>query len=167
MRVKEVKLFNYEELSEDAIEKALEECRFINVDYDWWRFTYEDAERIGVKIDGFDTDKRFINLKLTKRFELVIGLILKNHGEATETYKLALEYQKKLKEETDKAKEEFGEGYTYEEIAEEVEDEFEKALGEGYLSLLTKEYEYLISDKSVEEMIIANDYEFLEDGTMA
>jgi hypothetical protein len=167
MRIKEVKLYNYAELSEDAKEKALNECRYINVDYGWWEYIYEDANEIGAKIDGFDMDKRFINLKLTKRFELVIGLILKNHGKDCETYKLAMEYQKKLKEETDKAKEEFGEGYTYEEIAEEVEDEFVHALGEEYLSLLTRDQDYLTSDDAVEDMILANEYEFLEDGTIA
>ena len=50
-------LYSYDELSEDAKDKAIEEMYDINVNHDWWEFTYDDAETIGLKITGFDIDR--------------------------------------------------------------------------------------------------------------
>lgn len=55
MKTIELKLFNFEELSDKAQKKALEDHRYIETDYDWWEFTYEDfkqfCEEIGVKVE--------------------------------------------------------------------------------------------------------------------
>ena len=42
-----------------------------------------------------------------------------------------------------------------------------KALLNDYLSLLSNEYEYLISDEAIKETITANEYEFYENGKLS
>ncbi len=43
MRIKETKVYPFDELTEDAQEKAVENLAEINVDYGWWDATYDDA----------------------------------------------------------------------------------------------------------------------------
>lgn len=57
-------LYKFDELSDDAKQKAVENLWDINVDYDWWQFTYdaivEAGQAIGidsVNIEGFDLDR--------------------------------------------------------------------------------------------------------------
>lgn len=57
MKTKTINLYEFDELSEDAKEKALQNLWDINVDHEWWDYIYEDAERIGLKITGFDIDR--------------------------------------------------------------------------------------------------------------
>ena len=47
----------------------------------------------------------------------------------------------------------------------ELEEKFQHALCQEYLSMLTKEVDYLMSDEQVDESIRANEYEFTEDGS--
>ncbi len=48
-----------------------------------------------------------------------------------------------------------------------MEKEFLNTLLQDYAQILQKEYEYLMSDEMVDESIIANEYEFNEDGSRA
>ena len=59
MRIKttETKVYKFEELTDEQKEKAIEKLYDINVNYDQWDFTYDDAERIGLKLEGFDIDR--------------------------------------------------------------------------------------------------------------
>ncbi len=54
-----IKLYEFDELSERAQEEAIEKLSDINVDYDWWKYVYEDAERIGLKINEFDLEREY------------------------------------------------------------------------------------------------------------
>ena len=151
-------VYKFEELSDDAKAKALEHLYDINVDHDWWEFTYEDAKTIGCEIRSFDTGRsNSIDLKCPDAHKTAI-LIVENHGETCDTRKLADEYLKdydKITEDGDFIEEpDFG----------EINTEFERALGEEYLSLLRKEYEYQTSEEAIIETILANEYEFTEDG---
>ena len=47
MRVKETKLYKFEELSEDSKEKAMEWWREGGLDYEWWDCVVDDAKEIG------------------------------------------------------------------------------------------------------------------------
>lgn len=49
-RVMETTVYKFDELSERAKEKAREWFREGNLDYDWWEFVYEDAERIAERL---------------------------------------------------------------------------------------------------------------------
>lgn len=60
MRIKETKLYQFFELSEDAQERAIENLHFLNVeDSFWYEFTLENATEVG-KILGIQTDPKHI-----------------------------------------------------------------------------------------------------------
>ncbi len=151
--------YKFDELPEDMQDKVIENYYDINVSYDWWEYTYEDAAEIGLKITGFDLERgSYVEGKLTKSLDDCLKLILNNHGDGTDTYRLAATYKTKLDEimsrETDD---------NYYEIENEVDDlqhEFLKELCEKYLSILRHEYEYLTSREAIKETLEANDYDF-------
>jgi hypothetical protein len=181
MRTEQVKIYKFEELSDEAKEKAIEEFRGTNLDSDWWDFIYEDARNVDLKITGFDTGRgNRINIEFYGLAKDTAESILREHGDDTETYKLAKEFIKtnnflqntievytELLEETEL-------GYEQERYAENLKfhddkmgslsDEFLKDLGEECLSILKDEAEYLQSDEAIIETIEANEYEFLQDG---
>ena len=47
MRIHEVKTYFFSELSEEAQQKAIDNNRDWNVDYEWWDYIYDDAKAIG------------------------------------------------------------------------------------------------------------------------
>ena len=152
----ETKIINYyqfDELSENAKQKAIENLYDLNIDYEWWESVYEDAERIGCKITGFDTD-RGSYCEMTLDYETsVIEAILKNHGETCETYKIAKSFEKTILD---------SDGNIDSDKAAELKQE----LQEEYLSALRKEFEYLTSEDAIKETIECNEYEFNKDGKM-
>ena len=58
MKTHTINTYSFNELSEEAQQKAIENLSDINVNFDWWNFTYEDAKNIGLKITSFDLDRR-------------------------------------------------------------------------------------------------------------
>lgn len=169
MREEVIQLFTFEELSEEAQQKALESLAYINVDHDWWDFIYEEAKEIGLKITSFDLDRclyckgEFIEDAYSTAYE-----IKKSHGENCETYKTAVKFlsdRDKIVEEA--PKDEFNEYENESELDEkldEVESEFLNSILEDYRIILTKEYEYLTSKEVIIETINSNEWEFLASG---
>lgn len=162
MKIKSYTVYKFNELSEEAQQKAIENLYDINVDHDWWEFTYEDAEQIGIKITEFNIDRGayckgdFIESPLT-----VIKLIKENHGESCETYKTALQYEKLILE---CPKDEEGEPVEGE--LEVIEDDFRNSLLEDYRIMLEEEFEYMTSKKAIIETIEANNYDFTNEGKL-
>lgn len=137
-------LYKFNELAEKAKSKALEKLYDLNVGHDWWGSTYEDAERIGAKITEFDISRsNSIKMSFSLNPEKVAKLIFKEHGKTCETFKLAKQFE-----------------------LDRNTEEFERALGEEYLHMLRREYEYLTSEKAIVETIEANEREFTEDGSL-
>ena len=160
-----IKIYQFDELSAEAKDKAREWWIGGGLDYEWWDSVYEDAANIGLKIMGFDIDRgNYCKGELTTSPLESIDKILDNHGKDCDTYKLALLYkpqfealrEKELNTEDDLSGEQ-----------DELMEEYTYALREEYLSMLRKEYEYLTSTECVDETIRANEYEFLVDGTRA
>ena len=50
-------VYKFDELPEDAKEKVIENLSCINVDFEWWDCTYEDASNAGLKLTEFDIDR--------------------------------------------------------------------------------------------------------------
>lgn len=57
-------IFSFNELSDEAKEKAIDSLRDINTGHDWWRHTYDTFSELagmcnisGFKIEGFDLDR--------------------------------------------------------------------------------------------------------------
>lgn len=144
MRVIQTEVYKFDELDEQAQDKAIETMADINVDYSWWDSTYDDASNIGLEITEFDTYRHTIDGNLTDDLQGVCKSIMANHGETCDTYKLAEQWQHKH--------------------GEDNEQEFKKLLLEEYLSILTKEYDYLTEREAIVETIEANEYEFTKDG---
>lgn len=170
-RTVRIKLYYYLDLTEEAKIKALEHFADINVDYNWWEFIYKDCEEIGCEIKSFDLDKRDCKIEFNNSCNEVSALIILNHGEECNTYKLAkdfvtdwnnlvLKYSDSIN--TDKVSEDNIDIFDIE--ADELENVFKKAISEDYLSILRKEYEYRISREAIEETIVCNCYEFTSNG---
>ena len=169
MRTKTIEIYQFDELSEQAKEKAIERLSNINVDFDWWSSTYEDAQQIGLKLTTFDLDR---NRHAKGHFLLsaaeVAQNIISNHGEMCETYKTAEkfleEWQPIFNEYMDEQSKKY-ESSEAEDEMQDIEQDFLNSLLEDYSIILQNESEYLQSDEAIIETIQANDYEFYVDGT--
>jgi hypothetical protein len=170
MKKHTITTYSFSELSETAKEKAIQNLSDINVDGEWWESTYDDAERIGIKIKGFDLDRgSYCKLDFINSFGEVAEAIKREHGENCSTFKIAVEYLNdydKLVTEQEQFEEESDEFQEIEEEIEELDNDFKKSLEEEYRIMLSKEYEYLTSDEAIIETIEANEYEFLENGKL-
>jgi len=156
MRTVRTKVYNFEELSQEAKQVAIDKNSGINVDYDWWDFTYEDAENIGLKLKGFDLDRnKHANGEFMQSARYCAEQIKETHGENCNTYSLAEEflagYDNIMNEEE-------------EQEIEEIEEEFLNKLLDEYADILQNESEYLQSEEAIIETLIANEYEFTKDG---
>lgn len=169
MEKREYTVYKFKELSEKAQEKAIEKLSGINVDHDWYRFIYEDAETVGLKITGFDCERDCTG-KLKESAADTADLIIKNHGEKSDTFKLA----EKFLEERDRIVNDaprdengdYADEWALDRDLDALEAEFLKDLLEEYRVILSKEYDYLTSKAAIIETIEANDYDFLEDGAL-
>jgi hypothetical protein len=150
MRIQETKIFTFDELSDDAKDKARAWYLEGAFDYDWWQFIYEDAEQIGLKITAFDIDRNTIDGELLAMPIKVCEKIVANYGKTCDTYKLAQEWYREKKRKSPM-----------------IGDEFLKRLLEEYLVMPRNEAEFMQSNEQVDESILANGYEFTEDGERA
>ena len=160
-RIREDIVYKFSELSDEAKEKAMGNLYNINVDYEWYDSTYEDAERIGLKITEFNIYRgSYAKGELLDSAVNVADSIIKDHGPDCETVQTAkaylLEFEKIIAETTEDEEPE----------TDDIDSEFLKSLLEDYRIILQKEYEYLTSEEAVMETIQANEYEFTADGKL-
>jgi thiamine pyrophosphate-dependent acetolactate synthase large subunit-like protein len=172
MRVhtQQTEVFQFDELSQNAQENAIANCRYFEVDGEWWDSVYEDAAMVGIKITSFDIDRnRHADVKISDVKETA-QQIVDQHGESCETYKTASAYLAERDALVDEwVKDENGEfvdEYELDSRLDELDEEFKKSIAEDYAIMLQREYEYLTSDEAVTEGIHANEYEFTEDGEL-
>jgi hypothetical protein len=162
MRTIRTKLYKFSELSKESQEKAIENLSSINVDYEWWEFTFEDAKNVGLEITEFYIDRGCKGLFIDSAVDTA-NKIIEQHGAACETYKTAKTFLEEYEEEKAKFEEEYEDEYFLSDEDELAED-FLKSLLEDYRIMLRNEYEYLTSEKAIKETIEANDYEFTREG---
>jgi hypothetical protein len=170
MRTIRIKLYKFNELSEIAKQKAIENLSDINVDYDWWESIYKDAENIGLKLTSFDLDR---NRHAKGEFNLaaneVAANIFRDHGEDCQTYKTAASFMAEWEPIFNNYMDENHEDYESNESEErltDIETDFLNSLLEDYSIILQKEYEYQTSEAAIIETIEANEYEFTIDGKL-
>ena len=156
MKTKTINLYEFDELSDHAKQRAIADNCGINVNYwCWWHSIYDDAENIGLKITGFDLDRNQHCTGQAIDDVLTIAHKIKTeHGFDTPTYGLADEFLKDYAKADD-------------DDIDDLSDEFLKALLEEYRIILTKEFEWLTSDEAIIDTLRANEYEFNEDGSRA
>lgn len=162
MREVSLKVYSFNELSEEARERVLRDVNDINLDYEWYQYICDDALVIGLEIESFDIYNRSINGKLMTPFSNSISAVFKNHGLETRTHEIAKFYLKEFEILLDKTENE--RELDLEEELEELEENYKRSLLREYLNILSKEYDYLISEEAIIETINANNYEFTVDG---
>lgn len=170
MRYEKIKVYEFNELSEEAKEKAIEKLWNINVDYEWWDCVYDDAENIGLKIKEFDLDRgSYVKGEFTISAQEVASNIIRDHGESCETYQTAVnfinEYEPVFSDYMNEQSENFESGELEDKMLD-MESEFLKSLCEDYRVILQNEYDYRTSTEAIIETINANGYEFTEDGKL-
>jgi len=177
-----INIYQFAELSVEGQEKAINNLFDINVDHDWWDFTYEDAERIGLKITSFDLDRyRHCKGEFIESAVDVAKAILAEHGEHCDTYRTAqdylIEYKRSVIRQCQDDADMFcvpGSSSGYSEYCdycneidtEDIDLEFLKSLLEDYSMMLQRECDYLTSEKAIIETIEANEYEFTANGKL-
>lgn len=176
MKTIRTKVYQFNELTEQAKQKAIEQFSDINVDYDWWQSTYEDAANIGLKITSFDLDRRrHAKGEFLDCANEVAAKILIEHGKDCETYKTAQRYLQDVEDVKKDAKDNYNEDeelMEFDEFLEETKgselddlaDNFKQSLLEDYSIMLQNECEHLQSYDAIKDTIIANEYEFTKDG---
>jgi len=166
-------LYEFDELSDEAQQVARQQLWDINVCFDWWDATYEDAARIGLKLTEFDLGRRaYCRGEWIDDPETVARAILAEHGDQCETYKTAQAFLVDVTTGQEKHKSSPDYDPDYEEYWETQEyenrcDEFLHDLLEDYRIILQNEYDYLTSEEAIREIIEANEYEFTENGKLA
>lgn len=151
MKIKQIEVYQYNELSEKAKQRArdwLSEVDDMSFD---WECLQEDAKTIGIELTGVD-DYKSTGEYLNSPYE-VIKLIKANHGEQCDTYKTALEYEAKFN-----ALPKNEDGETIED--EDLEQDFLNSILEDYRIMWGREIEYHYSDEYVNDTMEANEYEF-------
>lgn len=139
-------VYSFEELSAHAKEWARDWYREGALDYDWWDCTYEDAARIGLTLQEFDIGRsQTIAGQFIDSGRDTARAIIAEHGNKCETYRTAIDY-------------------LYRRPGAFLEDDFLYELLQDYLIILRNEYEYLMSEESVDESIECNEYTFTESG---
>ena len=166
----------FDELELHEQQKVLEDQYYINVDYDWWDSTYDDAAQIGLKITAFDLGRaNYVKGEFIHSPIDVAERILKEHGEQCETYKTTANYLHEFdilfsQLEADMLSwpgdaRDWDAITYYETDPEDLEDlnnEFLKSLCEDYRIILRDEYDYLTTQEAIRETIESNEYEFDE-----
>lgn len=193
MRTIETVVYSFDDLSEDAKEKAIDNVRNSNfLDYDWWDCTLEDWKHC-LGIIGFDADSIYFNLGYsqsdyasiegTYRYRKQWKKALKQAGIGGKILKALSEYGQRLQKAQSLV---FYTGYCsvssnhrggmcfdveaekgdFAEFETEIKDIVSDICHDIYYSL-TDEWEYLNSDESLQEMILCNEMEFTEEGEIA
>lgn len=193
MRVIERTVYRFDELCDVAKERAREWYRSGNLDYDWWECSYDCFEQVGNAL-GFDFNHKSKNTpsiwfsgfycqgagssfeasyayskgwrkKLAdvcsdpELFE--IGEALQK-AQAAYFYRLAAEV--KPRRDTNIVVTVDCDDVNYRKIDEEPLEQAIHDFNHWIFKSLEKEYEYLQSDEVVDDSIVANEYEFDEDG---
>jgi hypothetical protein len=180
---KTITVYTFDELDDIGKEKAIEKLWDLNVDYNWWEDVYEDAARVGVEINGFDTYHSYHQKtegRLTMDLLGSVNSIHAEHDVTCDTYKTATEYRDKYmaayQEWVDSQAGKTIDGepvdtelydFSYEDVADEITEDYRKAILEDYLAMLRREYDYQTSSEAIIESIQANEYLFTENGRLA
>jgi len=165
MREVTTTVYQFNELSDDAKQKAIEKFYDINVDCSWWDSVYDDANTVGLKITSFDIDRAsYVKATFTDDACFTAHKILENHGEMCETYKTAQAFLAERDEAVNTAPKDengdFEDEYELDQKLDDIENDFLSNICEDYRIILTKEYEYLTSEDAIIETITINEYDF-------
>lgn len=192
MKIREIKTYKFNELTDKQKEKALEKYYNINTDHEWWDCEFEDfktiASLMGIKIDniyfaGFSSQGDGACFTGNYSYEKQAIKKVKEYApQDTELHRIAGQLQEIQKRHlylisaTIKHN-----GHYYHELCTDIDvvdfngysiagDDFDnitellRDLMRWMYSQLDKQYNYLVSEKEIEETLIANEYDFTTNG---
>jgi len=172
MKVVKTKVYSFIELNDDAKEVAIEHYSDINFYDEWYDSIYDYAEQIGLKITSFDLDRNLhckgeLYDSVLECCKKIIAWFSKNTDEHFLAQEYLADYNNLIVQYSDGINthvvDEENE-YEFDKDVEDLEESFLSDLLECFASSLQKEYEYLSSKEAIIDSIIANEYQFLEDG---
>lgn len=174
MKTIEINLYKFSELNKEAQQDAINKLSDINVSFEWWKSTLEDAKQIGLKINTFDLNRnKGAEGEIIETVLECIDKIKANHGENTDTYLLALKFEAQYNAEFTKFEDINKPIYVKEDKEQDFDDfladfehEFKDDLLDCYADIIQNEYDYLLSDEAIIETIEANDYDFTKEGKL-
>lgn len=162
MKTISINIYQFNELEQEAKQKAIQHFSDINVMHNWWDHLYEDAETIGLKITESDwTYRAHAKGSIIGTHEETARLIMENHGKECNTYKLADCFLSRFTALSDLA---VKEERDLEEEINDRKDEFLNNLLDEYARIIQRQSEELTSEQAIIEAIEANEYYFTEDG---
>lgn len=151
MRIKQIEVYQYKELSEKAQEKAKNWYYEVDdMNFEWDNLK-DDALRIGLKLTSVD-EREGATGEFVLDVSQVFALIMSEHGETCETFKTAQRYKAEYAKLT--------EDQIINSEDEDLREEFLQSLLEDYRIIWQKTIEYHYSDEYITETMEANEYEF-------
>ena len=181
MREMNVTVYSFAELSEKAQERALNDFRDINVEFNWYEDTFDTIRAAG-KLLGLDIGQIYFDAYsyciFDASYEYVRGAVKavrKEFSWADDLCKVAKDLQDLQKRHfyslscaVTKGRSmnyyrcfRFGEDYECDDLGDILDD-----FAHWARILLRDEYKYLTSDEAIQEVIEANEYEFDEAGKL-
>ena len=186
MRTIEIKAYNFDELSEDAQNKAIEYFSDINVNEEWWKYELEEfvseLDKIGFEDaeihfsgfysqgDGlcFDAKINLDKFVLDANEQRICNLI--NNGNLEPLFIAKNSYSNHYSYEKTRYVDYYSICHNninllLDKICISIED-FRLTICKDFYRRLKQQYEYLCSPEAIKETIICNDYEFTESGEL-
>lgn len=183
MRETTIKIYKFEELSEEAQQAAISNLGDINIDYEWWDIeglldlTQDESDEVGIK--SGEIESLLFSYKI-KEFDLERGQYIQfknvvvNNEEAfrkflkipEELWKQCSYYFSSTKRDTNTCLDlQMDDPPTNEEddILNRAIEIMDDKIHEAWVSLKT-DYEYLTSEEAIKDTIQANEYEFYKNG---
>jgi hypothetical protein len=170
MNTHTITTYFFNELSNEAKQKAIDNDRYLLTNYNWWKDTIQDAKNVfGIVIHSFDFERgQRIDIDYMDNLENIATKIIEEWGPNTALNKDAhcyLQSRSKILTEAKKDEDvEILDSELLEEKLDENDNSFKDDIDNTFLKMLEQEYEWLISDECIGELLEANQYEFLENG---
>ena len=158
MQIRTYNVYKFDELTDEQKQKAIDNLRDINVDYDGCDYVDEDG---AITLQQLDTYRGECDIEFTNSAEETARYITANHGEHCDTYKTSknfLDEYAKIEPLYIKGDESFDDLYS------DLCQEYKNELASDYLKILRDDESYRYSDEAIIETIQANDYDFTIDG---
>lgn len=141
-------VYSFEDVKQnpELLQTVLEKHADFNTDHAWWLNVYEDAQQVGVEIQGFDEAFNIDSIDV-EDLEYTANAIVANWGEKCNGVTQAKNFLASDRNQVHI-------------------DKFEDDLMLICKYLLSNEYDYLISEEGIINNLEANAFEFLEDGSI-
>lgn len=156
-----IQTYKFNELSDSARKKVIEKHWDLLSFHAWWDFIYDDAKRLGLKINEFDIHHHTIDITYQDDPDDVANGILEEWGEGTDLHIYAKEYLSRYKQIEQLVEDD--EILPSDEL-NELNDYFLRKLGKCFLHFLQSEYDWRISEEAICEELEILDYDFTADG---